>query len=97
MLMLTLLLFAGYVGIIWLPRLVVAAVVVIIAVRLLLSASRRTRLLLEHRQIGLDYDRKPTRAQRRQMRASLQLALHQTELRSLFPALMAWVDARASD
>lgn len=32
-----------------------------------------------------DFDRKPTRGQRRAMRKSLTLALHQTEFRSLFP------------
>lgn len=32
-----------------------------------------------------DFDRKPTRGQRRAMRKGLTLALHQTEFRSLFP------------
>lgn len=96
MLMLLLLFCAAYVGIIGLPRLAVGSIALIIAVCLSRSASRTTPRLLEHQHNVLDYDRKPTGAQRRQMRAGLQLALHQTELRSLFPALMAWVDARAA-
>lgn len=94
--MLMRLLCIAYVGIIWLPRLVVGLIALIIAIGLSRRVARTTRQLLELRRADLDYDRRPTRAQRRLMRASLRLALHQTELRSLFPALMAWVDARAA-
>lgn len=37
-----------------------------------------------------DFDRKPTRAQRRAMRTSLKLALRQTDLTSVFPGIAKW-------
>ncbi len=96
MFVLMLLLCIAYVGIIGLPRLVVGSIALIFAICLSRRVARTTRQLLELRRADLEHDRRPTRAQRRLMRASLQLALHQTELRSLFPALMACVDARAA-
>ncbi|MDX5985052.1 hypothetical protein [Sphingomonas echinoides] len=73
----------------WLPPMLVAVTATFIAVMLARKAQRLTRAMLAGRPCDLDYDRKPTRAQRRLIRASLRVALQQTELRSLFPSTMA--------
>jgi len=73
----------------WLPPMLVAVTATFIAVMLAMKAHRLTRAMLANRPCDLDYDRKPSRAQRRLMRASLRVALKQTELRSLFPTTVA--------
>ncbi|QDZ06928.1 hypothetical protein FPZ24_05060 [Sphingomonas panacisoli] len=73
----------------WFPRMLVAVAATFIAVMLAKKAQRLTRAMLANRPCDLDYDRKPSRAQRRQMRASLRVALKQTDLRSLFPTTVA--------
>ncbi|MES2337652.1 MAG: hypothetical protein V4537_06115 [Pseudomonadota bacterium] len=87
---------SGYVCSIWLPRLLVAAIVLIFAITLSWRVKRATRALLHNSHRDPNNDRKPTRAQRRLMRASLRLALHRTELRSLFPGVVAQADAIVS-
>jgi 4-hydroxybenzoate polyprenyltransferase len=73
----------------WLPPMLVAVTATFIAVMLARKAQRLTRAMLANRPCDLDYDRKSNRAQRRQMRASLRIALKQTELKSLFPTTVA--------
>ena len=85
-----------YVCAIWLPRLLVGGVALIFTITLSLRVKRTTRLLLQDVPRDLDYDRKPTRAQRRLMRASLRLAIRQTELRSLLPGVVTQADAIVS-
>ena len=85
-----------YVCAIWLPRLLVGGMALIVAITLSLHVKRTTPLLLQDAPRDLDYNRKPTRAQRRLMRASLRLAIRQTELRSLFPSVVAQADAMSS-
>jgi hypothetical protein len=96
MLILVLFLCAGYVFAVWLPRLAVASIASILAAMLAGQFARTTRLFLQHSHRDLDYDRRPARAQRRAMRASLRLALNRTELRSLLPCVVARVDGRAA-
>ncbi|WP_137787743.1 hypothetical protein [Sphingomonas sp. 3P27F8] len=81
-----------YIGAILLPRVLVACAAALVAAILAVKARGLTRLILVHSPRDLDYDRKPSRAQRRVMRASLQVALDQTELRSLFPTLVGRAD-----
>ncbi len=87
---------SGYVCSIWLPRLLVAAIVLTFAITLSWRVKRAARALLHNSHRDPNNDRKPTRAQRRSMRASLRLALHQTELRSLFPSVVSQADANLS-
>ncbi|RSY81998.1 hypothetical protein DAH66_14100 [Sphingomonas koreensis] len=72
-------------------RRLVAAIATIFAVALVIRSRLVAAELIvrtdEHRK--LDYDRKPSRSERRAMRRGLKLALDQAELRSLFPATMA--------
>lgn len=75
------------------PALAVALVASAIAMMLAAKARKTTRQILDMRSRELELGRKSTRAERRLMRASLRTALDQTELRSLFPALMSRVDA----
>jgi hypothetical protein len=89
-------LIAVYVSTIWLPRLLVAAVALLLALEISRRVARKTHLLLQDPWRDLDYDRKSTHAERRLMRASLRLAIQQTELRSLFPSVAARADAMAS-
>ncbi len=81
-----------YVGTIWVPRILVALVAAFIAVLLAKKARRLAQTMLAHPPCHLDYDEKPSPAQRRLMRASLRVALDQTELRSLFPTLVSRAD-----
>jgi len=78
-------------------RLLVAAIATLLGLSLIIRSRRVARDLLaganENR--NLNYDRKPSRAERRAMGRGLKLALDQTELRSLFPATMARADTWA--
>ena len=83
---------ALYFGVVWmLPRLM-ALIVSGLALVLGWQARRETQTLLAARTAGLRCDRKPSRAVRRAMRRSLLIALDQTELRSLFPLIVATTD-----
>lgn len=77
------------------PRILVAALAMVLAVNLALGSRRAGRRMLVAATPELDFDRKPSRTQRRQMRKGLRLALDQTEFRSLFPTTMTRSDAVA--
>lgn len=80
---------------IWIgPRLLVAGIALLIAFVLASQLPRAWCALLGAAADAsvLDVDRKPSRAAQRAMKRSLRLALAQTELRSLFPAIMDGVD-----
>jgi len=81
-----------YLSAIWIPRILVALVAAFIAVMLAKKARRLAQSMLAHPLRHLDYDEKPSRTQRRLMRASLRVALDQTELRSLFPTVVSRAD-----
>jgi hypothetical protein len=70
-------------------RLSVAAIAISYGVVLAVKIRSTERVILAFAPAGdrtlADFDRKPTRHQRRAMRANLKLALRQTEFRSLFP------------
>ena len=91
----------GSLAVIYVPRLMVGLIATVLAIYLM----RRSRILgaaliragAAHRDRP-DYDRKPSRPERRLMRAHLKLALDQAELASVLPAIMmrarAIVDGR---
>lgn len=83
---------ALYCGIVWLLPRLVALIAIGFALVLARRARRSTRALLAVRSAGPSYDCKPSRAARRALRDGLQTALDQTELRSLFPSVLAQVD-----
>ncbi len=63
-----------YLSAIWIPRILVALVAAFIAVMLAKKARRLAQSMLAHPLRHLDYDEKPSRTQRRLMRASLRVA-----------------------
>lgn len=80
--------------ILFVPRLLVALLTILIGAALF-SRSRSVagRLLADSSiRIDMNYDRRPTRAERRLIRKGLRLALAQTEVRSLFPSITARVE-----
>lgn len=86
------------VGALWLsailvPRVLVALTATIIAVFITRKAEQAMGRLLANPCRDLDYDYKPSGAERRLMRTSLRLAIAKTELRSLLPTVMANADA----
>ncbi|MDY7524629.1 hypothetical protein [Sphingomonas sp. 10B4] len=85
---------AAFAAVLIAPRMLVALLAILIAATLVCRSRRIALLLLADSSIrsDLNYDRKPSRAERRLMRKSLRLALDQTELRSLFPSTAVWVD-----
>lgn len=72
-------------------RLAVAAVAMVYGIALAIRARRTEKQILAFSSTTghslADFDRKPTRGQRRAMRRSQKLALRQTEFRSLFPSI----------
>ena len=76
----------------WAPPLLVALVVAVIAGVLARRIGRVTRRLLAAPRLEIDYDRTPSRAERRLMRKSLRVAIARTELRSLFPTIVGRMD-----
>lgn len=80
------------------PRLLVALLAILFgATSFARSRQVAGRLLADNRiRHDLNYDRRPSRAERRLMRKSLRLALDQTELRSLFPSITARVEQWAA-
>ena len=85
-----------YVSAIWMPRILVALIAALIAVMLAQKARRLTRTMLANSMRHLDHVDKASRAERRLMRASLQVALNQTELRSLFPTLVSCASTKVT-
>ena len=86
------------------PRFLVDVIATVIGVTLVIRSRRLARRLIkagdEHRTV-LNFDCKPSRAERRLMRNSLRFALHQTELMSLLPrttvraaTIAAWLDPK---
>lgn len=73
------------------PRLLVALLAILVGATLSAQSRRVAGRLLADSSIrhDLNYDRRPSRTERRLMRKSLRLALDQTELRSLFPSITA--------
>lgn len=84
-------------------RLLVAATATLLGIAMI-RRSRRLEQALIHAGVDhrgrLDHDRGPSRAERRQMRAHLRLAIRQVELASLLPGAVAnarhLADRRAS-
>lgn len=78
----------------YLPRVMVNIVATAMAIHLLRRSRSVSQKLIragaEHRDT-LDFDRRPSRSQRRLMRAHLTLAVKQTELASLLPTVMTRV------
>ena len=83
----------------FLPRLIVELIATLIASALTLSSRRLARALLDRRNdtdlATARWDDRPTRAERRLLARSLDIALSQTELRSVFPGVMTRADAIA--
>lgn len=78
-------------AVIYLLRLVVGVAAKLLAVYLLRRSRRVGEALIRAGAAHCgtsDYDRRPSRSERRLMRAHLKLALKKTELASLLPALM---------
>lgn len=87
---------ALYIGAGWLPRILVTLTATIIAVVLALKFERAVRRQLANLSRELDYDRKPSRAERRMMRSSMRLAIAKTELRSLLPTIVSRADSMSA-
>ncbi|AXJ96335.1 MULTISPECIES: hypothetical protein [unclassified Sphingomonas] len=68
-------------------RLLVEAIATVVGIALFAKAAgiHRRMLAMRGQCGGLDRDARPSRSERRLMAASLELAIRQTELRSLFP------------
>ncbi|MDK2766632.1 MAG: hypothetical protein KYX69_02820 [Sphingomonas sp.] len=83
---------AAWEGCTVIARLTVDLIATAMGIVLTLRAARIRRRIIAMRSGAqatiLDFDRRPSRAQRRSMAAGLKLAIRQTELRSLFPATM---------
>ena len=81
----------------FLPKLIVEFIATLIASALSLSSRRLARALLDGcsdtNLATARWDDRPTRAERRLLARSLDIALSRTELRSLFPGVVADVDA----
>lgn len=66
----------------------VAMIATSVGVNLALRARRVERRIILAARHDLNFDARPTRAERRIMRAGLRLALDQAPIRSLFPSTM---------
>lgn len=83
----------------FLPKLIVELIATLIVSTLTLSSRRLARALLDGcgdtNLATARWDDRPTRAERLLLARSLDIALSRTELRSLFPGIVAHVDAIA--
>lgn len=90
--LLAFILITGWLAVRYVPQLIVGLIATLLGIYLIRSSRMAAQALIgagaAHRG-KLDYDRKPSRSERRLMRRHLKLALRQTELASLLPGVMA--------
>ncbi len=79
----------------YVPTIMVAIIATLIGVNLVARARPVERRVILAARSDLNFNRRPTRAERRMVRKGLRLALDQTEFRSLFPATMTRAQAIA--